>query len=351
MEKQLNQNQLGIYSLPGLNNWSSNLDKNLSFETYVIGKFNTLCVESCKKIMDDYFTRSLFIYGVPGSGKTHLLNAMGNEFESNNPDKKVVYLNCLYLLPNYRKFVDLTHLYVADFLIIDNIEFLEYQKSEQIKIKNIFDHFWHAGKKILMASNRLPNNLLGCQISLISRFKWGLIMEIDQVDYISKFSIFNMLKRDRLKSLTHRQIKLILKHFVSDVRKLKAVVENLCVYDECQLTTYEINKVISNYFVNRKKLLKTADVKRFVEEYFYMEPGQIDIKTRKSEILIPRQIAMYFSKILTKDSLSNIGNQLGGKDHATVLNAHKRISNLYETKDKRIVKYVDEIEENIKKDA
>jgi len=300
----------------------------------------------------------LFVYGQSGVGKTHLANAIGVMTKQLNPDKRVLYVSANTFQIQYTDAVrnnsvnDFLNFYqTIDVLIIDDIQEFSGKTGTQNTFFHIFNYLHQTGKQLVLTSDRSPLVLVGLEQRLLTRFKWGLSTEIEKPDFdLRKAILENKIYRDGLE-ISEDVIDFIAENVVDNVRDLEGVLVSLMAHST--LTDMPIDlelaeKVVSRIVTVSRKVNTVEKIRDVVCEYFSLSVDAISTKSRKREVVQARQIAMYLSKQLTKNSLSSIGNAIGQRDHATVLHACKIVNDLMDI-DKNFRTSVREIEKQLKK--
>ncbi len=298
----------------------------------------------------------LMIYGNSGLGKTHLAQAIGIEVKENMPDKVVLYVNANKFQTQFTEATrnnnrnDFLNFYqMIDVLILDDVhEFAGKEKTQETYF-HIFNHLHQTGKQLILTSDKPPIELKGMEQRLLSRFKWGLTADLLTPDFETRIEI---LKRKIYKdgiTLPDDVLEYIASHVINNVRELEGALVSLLaqsMLNKREITLELTAKLINKLVKNSRRELSIEYISKVVCDYFNMHVDSIQAKTRKREIVQARQIAMYFSKSLTKYSLASIGSQIGNKDHATVLHACKTVNNLKDT-DKNFRQYVEDIEKKL----
>jgi len=299
----------------------------------------------------------LFLYGSSGLGKTHLAQAIGIEVKNRFPDKTVLYVSANKFITQYAESArknernDFLHFYqMIDVLIIDDVHDFAGKEKSQDTFFHIFNQLHQSGKQLILTSDRSPIDLNGLSRRLISRFKWGLSADLQMPDYNTRLEILKQKLYNDGIELEEEIIDYVASNISSNVRELEGALVSLLAQSTLNKKTITIDlakKIIDNLVKNTKREITIDYIQKVVCDYFDMNIDVLQSKTRKREIVQARQIAMYFAKNLTSSSLSTIGSQIGGKDHATVLHAYKTVNNLSET-NKEFKEYIKDIEKKLK---
>ena len=338
----------------------SNLKADFSFDNYVEGesnKFASTVAKSIAKRPGATAFNPLFLYGGYGVGKTHLGHAVGLEVKNAFPDKVVLYLSSEKFIQQFvsaakaHKQTEFANFYqMVDVLIIDDIQFLSGKKSTQDSFFHIFDYLHQNGKQIILTSDKAPVDILDIQDRIVSRFKWGLSAEIKSPDFDTRRKIIvDKLSRDGI-VLTEDMLDFLAIEVKTNVRELIGVINSVIAYStiyKSDLSLELLKETINKIAANQKKVINIPYIQDVVCEYFGIQREQLLSKTRKREIALPRQLAMYFAKEFTNATFTKIGEEMGGKDHSTVMYACDTIKDVSKI-DKELKKYVKELTEKIK---
>ncbi len=299
----------------------------------------------------------LMLYGNSGLGKTHLAQAIGIEVKEQFPDKVVLYVNANKFQTQFTEATrnnnrnDFLHFYqMIDVLILDDVHEFAGKEKTQETFFHIFNHLHQMGKQLILTSDKPPIELKGMEQRLLSRFKWGLTADLQTPDFDTRMKILRRkVYKDGI-SLSDEVLEYIASHVTNNVRELEGALVSLLaqsMLNKREITLELAAKLITKLVKNSKRELSIEYISKVVCDYFDMTVDALQAKTRKREIVQARQIAMYFSKSLTKYSLASIGAQIGSKDHATVLHACKTVNNLKDT-DKNFRQFVEDIEKKLK---
>lgn len=336
------------------------LNPSYNFNSLIEGKSNKLARTAGVSIANDpgkTIFNPLFVYGKSGVGKTHLANAIGVMTKQLQPEKRVLYVSANTFQIQYTDAVrnntqnDFLNFYqTIDVLLIDDIQEFSGKTGTQNTFFHIFNHLHQTGKQLVLTSDRSPLEMVGMEQRLLTRFKWGLSTEIEKPDFELRKSILkNKIYKDGLE-IPENVIDYIADNVVDNVRDLEGVLISLLAHSTLTNMPVDINlaeKVISRIVNISPKVLTVEHIRDTVCEYYKLSVEAISTRSRKLEVVQARQIAMYFSKMLTKSSLSTIGLHIGKRDHATVLHACKKVEDLIET-DKHFRKDVESIEEKLR---
>ena len=326
-----------------------------TFDNYVEGVSNRLSRSVAASVADKpgRAFNPLFIHGSSGVGKTHLVNAIGIKIKELHPELRVLYVSAHLFQVQYtdsilqKDFNDFMRFYQSiDVLIIDDIqEFAGLQKTQNAFF-HIFNHLHLNGKQLIMTSDRSPAQLQGMEERLITRFKWGMTAEIEKPDLeLRKNILRNKIYRDGLK-FPEEVISYIAEHVNASIRDLEGIVVSLMAHSTINNTDVDINlarRVIGDFSDYEKKTITIDDIIKTVSDYYGIECNAINTRSRKREVVLVRQVAMYLAKKHLDMSTSKIGKYIGDRDHATVLHACKTVANLADT-DKQFKVELEEID-------
>lgn len=326
-----------------------------TFDNYVEGISNKLsrtAAESVAMFPGKTFN-PLFIHGASGVGKTHLVNAIGTKIKQLHPELRVLYVSAHLFQVQYtdsilhKNFNDFMRFYQSiDILIIDDIQEFAGLPGTQNAFFHIFNHLHLNGKQLIMTSDRSPAQMKGMEERLITRFKWGLSAEIEKPDLeLRKNILRSKVRRDGL-NFPEEVISYIADNVNASVRDLEGIVVSLMAHStihNCDISLQLARKVLGGISEYEKEPIGIEKIIKTVADYYNVEVDSVNTKSRKREIVLVRQTAMYLAKKHLDLSTSKIGYQIGRRDHATVLHACKTIANLLET-DKQYRGELSEIE-------
>ncbi len=350
------------FVIPGLKKLDIDprLNPENSFDNFIEGECNRLARSAGYAVANNpggTAFNPLLIYGDSGLGKTHLAQAIGIEVKEHYPDKTVLYVNANKFQTQFVDAIrnnnknDFLHFYqMIDVLIIDDVHEFAGKEKTQDTFFHIFNHLHQSGKQLILTSDKPPVELQGMESRLLSRFKWGLSADLQTPDFETRMAILKKKTYNDGIELPEEVLEYIATHISDNIRELEGALISLLAQstlNKKEITLDLTKEMIDKLIKSTKREISIDYIQKVVCNYYNIGIDQLQSKTRKREIVQARQVAMFFSKTLTKSSLATIGSQIGGKDHATVLHACKTVNNLIET-DKRFRIQVDEIEKKLK---
>jgi len=317
-------------------NKADNLNPRYTFETFVVGAFNELAYAAAQAILDrpGFRYNPFFIYGQTGHGKTHLIQAVGNEIKRRHPEKKVFYVTSERFTQDlvnaiqtnavgsfkdkYRKY---------DVFIMDDTQFLSGKEKTQEELFHLFNEIYDRNGQIIFSSDRHPNYIPGLEDRLKSRFSAGMTVDIPAPDPESRMAIIKTKSAASNIVLSQEIIEYLSTTIEGNIRELEGVVNSLmCTIQLKQrdLTLPEVKDVIKNS-VKPRKLVSVKDVVRIVAGFYNLDEESIYKKSRKKEVVKPRQIIMYLLREDFGLPYPTIGQKLGGRDHTTVIHSFEKV--------------------------
>ena len=351
------------FVIPGIREITVDPQLNLhqNFDNFVEGASNRLARSAGMAVANKpggTAFNPLFIFGGVGLGKTHLAHAIGVDIKEKYPKKKVLYVSAEKFTQQFisasttkdkekNTLNDFIHFYqLIDVLIVDDIQFLSGKVKTQDAFFHIFNHLHQNGKQVILTSDKAPVDLFDIEQRLLSRFKWGLSAELQTPDYETRYKILENKFYNDGAEIGEDIIAYLAENIRTNVRELEGVSNSLIAQAAFNRKEYSIElaqSIIDKSVKNNKNDLTIDHIQQIIAEYFNLNIESLHSKTRKRNVVQARQLAMFFSKKYTKNSLSTIGSQIGQRDHATVLHACKTVENLIET-DRAFKKYVSDLE-------
>ena len=344
------------------------LNKSLTFDNFVVGTFNREAAQAAKLIATapGKMFNPLFLFSNAGLGKTHLMNAIGNEIKKNNPQSNVLYISAQSFIDEYMRFVkgDRESQSIRGFfksvsvLLIDDIQFLENKVKTNEMFFTVYETLIKESKQIVITSDKQPVELSGLEERLVSRFSQGLVVKIEEPD---KNSCVEILRQKiaatplDINKVDESVLYLLADKFSHNVRELEQVVNRLVfsVYNLKGSDAVSLQDAIDavSSLVGTNELstqLNEQKIINVVADYYNLTPSQLTGKSREAQVALARHIAMYIIRNMIQDvSWSKIGDMFGGKDHTTVMNGVQKVDKLLKT-DEPLKQAVEELEKRLK---
>ena len=341
---------------PAVQDLDPHLNPNYNFENFIEGYSNKLSrsvAEAVAQKPGGTAFNPLFLYGASGVGKTHLANAIGTKIKEIYPEKRVLYVSAHLFQVQYTDSVrnnttnDFINFYqTIDVLIIDDIQEFAGVTKTQNNFFHIFNHLHQNGKQLILTSDRAPVLLQGIEERLLTRFKWGLVAELEKPDVeLRKNILRNKIRRDGL-NIPESVINYIAENVNESVRELEGIINSLLAQSIIFKRDVDIDlaeRIVRKAVRCESKPITIEDIIAKVCSHYEIEESAIHTKTRKREVVQVRQVAMFLAKKHTDASSSKIGQLIGNKDHATVLHACKIVKDQVEV-DKSFKADIEEIE-------
>jgi chromosomal replication initiator protein len=339
---------------------ASYLNPQYTFDNFIEGDCNRLARSAGLAVAKKPGITSfnpLMLYGGVGLGKTHLVQAIGNHIKGSESNRFVLYVSSekftnqfIEALKN-NNMQNFTNFYLqVDVLVIDDVQFLAGKERTQEIFFHIFNHLHQAGKQIIMTSDCPPRELKGLQDRLLSRFKWGLTADLQQPDLETRIAIIQKKLQSEGIYMPANVIEYIAHCVDTNIRELEGVIVSLMA--QASLNRKEIDlelakQTLQNIVQNADKEVSIDFIQKQVVEHFGITLDELKGKSRKKELVIPRQVAIYLAKEHTDFSLKSIGYHFGGRDHSTVIHAIQSVNDMMKT-DKDLRASIRDIEKHFK---
>lgn len=323
-----------------LNNLYINKDDNLNprytFDSFVVGPFNELAYAAAQAVIKNPGTvyNPLFLYGKTGHGKTHLIQAVGNEIKKNRPNAKVFYLTSEKFVIDYLNSVQNNKANAFkekyrkyDVLIMDDIQFLSNKEKTQEELFHLFNTLYENNKQIVFSSDMHPNYLTNMEDRLKSRFNAGMIVDIPAPDHESRVAILKTKIAQENFYLSDETIDFLASSMDTNIRELEGALNTIMCQSrikEKEPTISEIKNLIRNN-MRSKRIVPIKDIVKIVTDFYNIDEATIYEKTRKKDVVKPRQIIMYILREDFSIPYPTIGQKLGGRDHTTVIHSYEKI--------------------------
>jgi chromosomal replication initiator protein len=318
-----------------------NFDPRYSFASFVIGKANEVAATAARTLAeaDNVTFNPLFIHGGTGRGKTHLLHAIGQRFLEKNPDALVVSMSAEKFMVEFVRAIRENdtigfkgRLRSADLLLIDDVQFIAGKESTQEEFFHTMNEIITAGRRLVITSDRAPQDLDGIAPRILSRLSWGLVADINQADLELRYNII-LAKLALLPTvqMPGNVVDFLAKRLTASIRELEGALNRIAAY--AMMTGRPIDvpfveEVLANVLRANQRRISIDEIQTQVAEHYRIRKAEMTSARRAREVARPRQVAMYLSKQLTPKSLPDIGRRFGGRDHTTVIHAVRQIEKL-----------------------
>ena len=326
-----NQGSQDVFEKAGLN-------PKYTFESFVVGNANRFAHAAALAVAETpgEAYNPLFIYGGVGLGKTHLMQAIGHFIHENEPDRKILYMTSeqftnelISAIQQKTTLIFREKIRKVDVLMVDDIQFIAGRESTQQEFFNAFNELHNDGKQIILTSDKPPKDIQRLEERLCSRFEWGLVADIQRPDVDTRVAILREKAQQEGISIPDDVLQLIAGKIDSNIRELEGCLTRLVAYSNLvrQPISLELcEQALKEIFDQKRTRQVTAElIMQTVSDYYGLTINDLIGPTRKREITVPRQIAMYLTREMTGMSLPQIGNVFGGRDHTTVMHSCKTV--------------------------
>ncbi len=312
-----------------------------TFDNFVVGNSNRFAQSAALAVAEapSYAYNPLFLYGGVGLGKTHLMHAIGNYILQNNPDAKILFLSAekftTELIEALRdnKTQEFRNKYRnIDVLLVDDIQFIAGKSATEEEFFHTFNTLRDANKQIVLTSDRPPREIKTLEERLRSRFEWGLICDIQPPDFETRMAILSKKAKDENISISDEIIEYIAQNVKSNIRELEGVFNRVVAYRgliKKEITLDLVIETLKDYADTSSHTLTPEYIIEYCANFYNIKKEDIYSEKRNKKIVFARQVCLYIIRELTDYSLSKIG-LIFGKDHATVLYAIKKLTNIME---------------------
>jgi chromosomal replication initiator protein len=321
--------------------YSVALEPRYRFENFVIGKANEVAFNAARTLAtaETIAFNPLFLHGGTGRGKTHLLHAIGHEFHRLHPRATIIYMSAEKFMVEFVAALRANEtlrfkqqLRSADLLMIDDVQFIAGKESTQEEFFHTMNEIISAGRRLVISSDRAPQDLDGIEPRILSRLSWGLVADINAADLELRLNIIHK----KLESLPDVKVPedvigFLARRISSNVRELEGALNRISAYSLMQqrpITLEFVAEVLANILRANQRRISIDEIQTKVSEHYRIRKAEMTSARRAREVARPRQVAMYLSKQLTPRSLPEIGRRFGGRDHTTVIHAVRRIEQL-----------------------
>ena len=331
-----------------------NINVDFTFSTFVVGKNSEFAHAATYNVTqnpgaDDY--NPLFIYGPSGMGKTHLLSAAGNQIRANYPNLRITYISAERFLNECvsairRQEMDKfrqKYRENSDILVVDDVQYIGRGEAVQEEFFHTINTFIEKKKQVILASDRMPKDILGLEDRSRTRLERGLIADITMPDLETRIAILRYKAENFHIRIPEDTIQYIAKISKKSIRELEGNLKKIKMYSELQGLTINLElgrKVLAHH--ENTVAISIEEIMRIVSEYFKVRISDLKSSSRAKPIVVPRQIAMYLIKRFLDKSLVEIGKTFGGRDHTTVISSLEKVESL-QSKDPQYKNDIDEL--------
>jgi chromosomal replication initiator protein len=317
-------------------NKEDNLNPRYTFENFVVGPFNELAHAASQTVIKNpgHMYNPLFVYGATGRGKTHLIQAVGNQIKAVHPNKKVFYLTSerfgsemLLALQEgkMQTFKDKYRKY--DVMVMDDVQFFSNKEKFQEELFHFFNTFHDTSRQLVFSSDRHPNVIPGLEDRLRGRFSVGMIVDIPEPDNESRMAIVRTKCAVHSITLSNEVVEYIVGMIEDNIREIEGIINVIACQSQLrgrELNLNEIKNILKNS-AKPKKTVAIKDIVKIVSDFYNIDEESIYNKTRRKEVVRPRQVLMYILREDFSISFPSIGEKLGGRDHTTVIHSYEKV--------------------------
>lgn len=317
-------------------NKEDNLNPRYTFENFIVGPFNELAHAASQAVLKElgHVYNPLFIYGQTGRGKTHLIQAVGNQVKKDFPNKKLFYLTSerfgseffsaiqenkvQSFKEKYRKY---------DMVIMDDVQFFANKEKFQEELFHFFNIFKDSGRQLVFSSDKHPNTIPGLEDRVRGRFSAGMVVDIPEPDRESRMEIIRSKCRSQNLNLHDDIVDHVAATIEDNIRDIEGVINVIVCQTQLknrELSINEIKNILKNN-MKPKKMVSIKDVVKIVSDFYNIDEESIYNKTRRKEVVRPRQVVMYILREDFNISFPSIGDKLGGRDHTTVIHSYEKM--------------------------
>jgi chromosomal replication initiator protein len=319
------------------------LNPAFTFDNFVSGRANQLARAAALQIADNpgHAYNPLFVYGGVGLGKTHLLQAIGNTVLQAKPDARISYIHATDYVDDVvkaylnKQFDDLKRRYMAlDLLLVDDIQFLGKKDRTQEEFFYVFNSLIENKKQIVITCDTFPKEITGLDDRLKSRFAWGLTVAVEPPELEMRVAILLAKAQAESVRLDENVAFFIAKQVRSNVRELEGALKRVIAFSrfhEKPITLELVKEALRDLIASTSRIVSIENIQKTVADFYKIKVADMYSKKRTRNLARPRQIAMALAKELTNQSLPEIGESFGGRDHTTVIHACRKVAELRET--------------------
>ncbi len=333
----------GLKHAENLVRTSHNLNREFTFDAFVEGKSNELAKAAASQVADNAGKsyNPLLMYGGVGLGKTHLMQAVGNEILRRKPEARVMYLHSQRFVQDMVKALqtgtmqDFMQFYRSvDALLIDDIQFFAKKLRSQEEFFHLFNSLLEKGQQMILTSDKYPREIDGLEDRLKSRFVWGLTVEVEAPELETRVAILMKKAEAERVPLDQEVAFFIAERIRSNVRELEGALRRVIAnarFTGSRISIEQVKRALRDLFAIQDRQISIDNIQKTTAEYYNIKISDLLSKRRSRTIARPRQVAMAMAKELTNHSLPEIGDAFGGRDHTTVLHACRKIAELRAT--------------------
>ena len=316
------------------------LNANYRFDNFVVGPCNRFAHAACVGVGENpgRIYNPLFLHGSVGLGKTHLLQSLCHSILERTESARILYLSCETFVNHFISALEhgdlekfRTKYRNVDLLVVDDIHILANKERTQEEFFHTFNTLYNAGKQIVLSSDSPPVDIPTLQNRLVSRFKWGLVTEMEPPCYETRMAILKRKSRERGRELPDDVARFLAERIDTNIRDLEGAVTKILGFaglSNQDVTLQLVRQCLRELFATRTNQPSIEDIMGVVTERFGVKLAELQSKKRTNAIAYPRQIGMYLARRITRMSLEEIGGYLGGRDHSTVLYGVQKITRM-----------------------
>jgi chromosomal replication initiator protein len=327
-------------SADGTSRPTHNLNRDFTFASFVEGKSNELAKAAASQVADNagQSYNPLLMYGGVGLGKTHLMQAVGNEILRRKPNARVMYLHSQRFVQDMVKALQtgtmqqfMQFYRSVDALLIDDIQFFAKKLRSQEEFFHLFNSLLERGQQMILTSDKYPREIDGLEDRLKSRFVWGLTVEVEAPELETRVAILMKKAEAEAVPLDQEVAFFIAERVRSNVRELEGALRRVIAnarFTGSRITIDQVRRALRDLFAIQDRQISIDNIQKTTAEYYNIKVSDLLSKRRSRTIARPRQLAMAIAKELTNHSLPEIGDAFGGRDHTTVLHACRKVAEL-----------------------
>lgn len=316
-------------------NKDDNLNPKYTFESFVVGPFNELAFAACQTIIKKPVAYNpLFIYGNTGLGKTHIMQAVGNNIKNNSSNKKVFYVTSERFSQNMFDAIQANKMKMFkekyrqyDVFMMDDVQFISNKEKTQEELFHLFNYLYENNKQIIFTSDTHPNLIPNLEKRLKSRLLSGMVVDVPEPGYESRMEIIKKKIAANGVMVQQETVEFLATHIEGNVREIEGALNNIFHHIEVKGREPTMSEVKNLIKIDKKppKNLSVKEVVKIVASFYNIEEEFVYDKSRKKDVVKPRQVIMYLLREVFNVSYPSIGQKLGGRDHTTVIHSCDKI--------------------------